>query len=212
MPRSRPSSYRRGMTFMEVTLAVALLALLSSTVFGAFSYLTGRQRLEQQKLGAAEVANRLMLQHLDDPDSMPEAGLPVEHGPDRYRWDQVQTPVKIKPAAPANPQAAAAASTPAVQSSSTLLESTYQLTVRVWLSEESGGSSDLDLSVPNVTLTRIVYPTIAGRNPDSMQNMLKNNPGAMQRYRDLITGRGDGKSGATPVQQRKPDGSKSKAK
>lgn len=198
------------MTFIEVTLAVALLAIISSTVFGAFSYLVGRQRLEQQKLGSAEVANRLMLQYLDDPDSMPEAGLPVEHGPDRYRWDQIQTPVKIKPAEPANPRAAAAS--PAARSSSALLENTRQVTIRAWLSEESGGSPAHDLSVPNVTITRIVYPTIGGRNPDSMQHILKNNPGAMQRYRDMLTGQGNGKSGSTPTEQRNINSTKGKGK
>lgn len=199
------------MTFIEVTLAVALLAILSSTVFGAFSYLTGRQRLEQQKLGSAEVANRLMLQYLDDPNTMPEVGLPVEHGQDRYRWDKIETPVKIKPAEPANPQAAASAGTPTARGNSALMENTRPVTIRAWLSEESGGSYDHDLSVPNVTITRIVYPTIAGRNPDSASNILKD-PEAMRRYRDMLTGASSGKSGSTPVQQRKSGDSKSKPK
>jgi len=194
------------MTFIEVTLAVALLALLSSTVFGAFSYLMGRQRLEQQKLGAAEVANRLMLQFLDDPDSLPAAGLAVEHGPDRYRWDQVQTPVKIKPVEPSNPQPVAAGA----RSSNMLIDHTVQVTMRAWLSEESGGSTELDSSVPNVTITRIVYPTLS-RNPDSAAN-LRNTPNGFQRFRDLLTGEGSGKSGSKPTQQVKPSGTTSGTK
>ena len=85
--RAKYSFAAHGLTFIEVTLAVALLAIVSSTIFGAFGYLMGRQRVEQQKLGSMEVANRLMLQRLDDENSLPASGLPVEYGPDRYRWE-----------------------------------------------------------------------------------------------------------------------------
>lgn len=175
---------RRAMTFLEVVVAVALLALLASTVFGAFNFMLGRQRLEQQTLGAHEVANRLVLSYLDDRNAMPNSSLPIEYGPDRYRWDFQVTPVKIVSPESANPDAAPRPAP--LRDRVPFNERIRQITVRVWLGEESGGTFGAETGVPHAKITRLLYP-LANRNPDSFDNMLKSDAG-IRGYMDEILG------------------------
>jgi len=151
------------MTLLEVVFATTILAMIVSTLFGAIGYMLGRQRVEQRSLGAAELANRLMLQYLDDFTSMPDPNLPIVYGQDRYRWEQMPNrTIRIEPAEPAR---SARASVP--DRAGTLLEKSDLVTINVWLSEESGGSATPTAAVPHASVSRIVYPLLASRNPDS---------------------------------------------
>lgn len=190
-----PHVTRRGMTFLEVVMAVALLAVLASTVLGAFNFMIGRQRVEQQTLGAHELANRLVLSYLDDHNAMPDSNLPVEYGPDRYRWDLRVDPVKIRVAEPESPDSGAQAS-PVVRDRIPFNERVRQVTVRVWLGEESGGSREADPGLPHARITRLMYP-LANRNPDSFDNMIKSDTG-IRGYLDEILG-GDRAPTAPPA-------------
>ena len=174
------------MTLLEVVFAVALLAMLVSVLFGSIGFMLGRQRVEQRALGAAELANRLMLQYLDDFTSMPDSSLPIVYGPDRYRWDYRKDPIRIEPA-----EAAHKAHTGTADRTGTLLEKSDLVTIRVWLGEESGGSLGADVNVPHATVSRIVYPFLAGRNPDSWQNA-QGNDEFMRDLRDRMGGGGGG--------------------
>src|SRR5690349_3114057 len=71
---SRATS-RRGSTFIETTCAVAMLAMVAAAVLGAFTTMYGAQTRMRNRLGAMELANRLVLQYLDDKDTMPQPGL-----------------------------------------------------------------------------------------------------------------------------------------
>lgn len=156
------------MTFLEVVFATAMLGIVVAVVMGAIGYILGRQRIEQQQLGATEMANRLMLQYLDNPFGMPDPTMPVVYGPDRFRWDMNKGSMRIVPAEPIRRGGGGSGGR-----ENSMLEKSDLITIRVWLSEESGGSHDSNISVPHASINRLVYPILATRNPDSF-NYLKN--------------------------------------
>jgi type II secretory pathway pseudopilin PulG len=175
------------MTFLEVVLSVVLLAVVASMVMSAINGMLAAQTTHRQRLGAAELANRLTLQYLDDKRSMPASGAPVVYGRDKYRWEYVERPVTIIPARPEVLQSRNTAS----QSLNRLID----VTVRVWLCEESGGTYAYDANEPSYVLSRIVNP-VALRNPDSIDRMLKN-PDAYREFLANLTG-GAGSSNPPP--------------
>jgi hypothetical protein len=166
--RTRRHLARRGLTFIETVCAVALLALITSMVFGGFESIYAQQLRQKHRLGAAELANRLVLQYLDDKNSLPSASLPLEYEGVRYRWTMREVPVRMVHARPevAAERAGASALTP---------DRLKAVTIRVWLSEESGGSFVDDGVSPAFAVTRLMDPIAAAtRNPDSSNNMFTN--------------------------------------
>jgi type II secretory pathway pseudopilin PulG len=84
-----------GLTLLEIVLASALLGMVAAGILGTLSAIWGWQGRQQEVLGAAEVANRLILTYLDDETVMPSQALPVAYGPYRYHWKMDKEPVKI---------------------------------------------------------------------------------------------------------------------
>lgn len=200
-------AHRRGMTLLEVVLATTILAMIVSVLFGAIGFMLGRQRVEQQALGASEVANRLMLQYLDDFTALPPESLSVEHGRDRFRWTLERRGLRLEPAEPAR------RARTGTERTTSLLEKSDLVTIRVWLSEESGGSIAYTDAVPHDAVSRLVYPILAGRNPDSWANAQTKDE--IVRYmRDKMGASsgptmgsfGSGKAGAPPPRSRVPSG------
>jgi prepilin-type N-terminal cleavage/methylation domain-containing protein len=152
------TSARRGLTFIETICAVAILAMVSASVLGAFNSMMGAQERQRHRLGAMELANRLILQYLDDKDTLPQAGLPIVYADERYRWEMKEVPVQLVAARPDVAEDRTVASAISVNR----LEA---VTMTVWLSEESGGGAEPGPSVPSASLTRLMDP-IALRNPD----------------------------------------------
>ncbi len=187
---------RRGLTFLEVVLSVVLLVVVTAMVMQAINSMLAAQVIHRQRLGAAELANRLTLQYLDDKRSMPARGLPVVYGRDRYRWEHDERPVTINPARPEAVQARNA--------STQTLNRIISVTVRVWLGEESGGSYAYDPMVPGYVLSRVVNP-VALRNPDSIDKMLKD-PEAYREFLAALTG-----NAPTPADTRTPPSPKGPA-
>lgn len=166
-------SARAGTTFLEVMLSVALLAVVATMIMSAIGNMFAAQIQERQTLAAAELSNRLMLQYLHDKRTLPQAGLPVEYGANRFRWELTERSVKLEFARPEALNARA--------QSSAGLTGIKAVTFRVWLSEESGGSAFYEDGAPRFLLTRIVNP-VALRNPDSIEHMLKD----PDLYREFI--------------------------
>lgn len=163
---------RRGVTFLEAVLASVLLALVASTLASGVSFMTNAQRRMDQKLGAAELANRLILQYIDDRESLPNKTLPIEYDIDRYRWTLEEAPVEF---VFDNMQDSTAGGVGGGASLSRI----KLITVRVWLSAESGGSRSFTSDVPAITITRLIDP-LAFNNPDSLETLL-NQPGGIER-------------------------------
>lgn len=181
------------MTFLEVVCAAALLGIVAATIFSVFGFITLSQVRERRMLACAEVANRLMLNYLDNPASMPDPNKVVEYGPAespaKFRWDVKEERVELHEARPEGRDT--------TREGPLKRDRMKQVTIRAWLSEQSGGERALDSSVPHVTLTRMVDP-LALRNPDSTENMLKD-PAAYQKWFEAMMGFTAGQAVAVPM-------------
>lgn len=173
---SKPRSFRdarRGLTFLEVVLAATLLALLASVTFGGFSSMIAAQERQVRRLACMEIANRLVLQHLDDPTAMPSPSLPIRYGDVEFRWSLEKSAIQFEHGVP---EAAAERAL----TSSLRLDRFVNIYVTVWLGEASGGSATFDALIPHASLSRLVDP-IGMRNPDSLENVFRNPNSAAYR-------------------------------
>lgn len=188
---------RRGLTFLETLFAAAMLALVAAAVFGAISFVLGRQLQEQRTLAAYELANRLVLQYLDDPDQLPDPSLPLEYGKDRFRWELNVDAVTVT--------AVSEASKDPADTRRSMLDRVKQVSVRVWLGEESGGSLafEPDSPMPKAALTRIMYP-MAFRNPDAFDRLINSDAGRRRLFDDMSGGSGSTPAGSRPAAPAKP--------
>ena len=181
------------MSLLEVVAAIVIVALLCSTVLGAVSFMQALELRQTNTLACGELANRMMLQYLDDKSAMPSTLTPLEYGAHRYRWSVSESPVGFK-AVEAEAAPGASAATGRGSRSTIPPEKRYRVvTVTVWLSEESGGSMQLEEGVPHARFGRLI-DLLAFRNPDSATNMLSQ-PGKMQELLEAIGGAATG--GAT---------------
>lgn len=167
---------RRGMSFLEVVAATTLLALLAATLSAALGAVRGGESRAQHRLAAAELAHRLIVMHLDDPESMPSQALPIEYNGRLYNWRLQQQPIVLVPMTEEQPAAQSA------------IDRFRRLIVTVWLSPESGGSPSPDLPGSGaVTLTRI-YDRLPMRNPDSIRSFIGDGDAdSIRRLLEVIT-------------------------
>lgn len=189
------------MSLLEVVAAVVLLTLVGGTVLTTLSAAMSSQVRQQRRLAAAELANRLMIQYLDDENSMPDANLPVQYGQEFYRWELRTRPASIR-------VARIEAESTRAQRGGLSLDRFKAVTVSVWLSERSGGTREREGGAPGWSLTRLVDPTYVFRNPDSLDNLLKT-PGGIERLLQQFQGATPGgtvERGTTPA-PRSPAGS-----
>ncbi|MCR9075134.1 MAG: hypothetical protein NXI07_03765 [bacterium] len=170
--RRRAYATRRGVTFLEAILASVLLAMVASTLAGGVSFMTQSQRRMDQKLGAAELANRLILQFIDDRESLPDRSLPIEYDIDLYRWTLEEAPVEF---VFDNIQDDSAGGVGGGASLSRI----KLIKVRVWLASDSGGSRAYTTEVPHCEINRLIDP-LAFNNPDSLKTLLEQ-PGGIER-------------------------------
>ena len=196
--RSIPPA-RRGMTFIEVVLASAMLAIIAGAMFGAYGFAIAAEARDQQTLAAAELANRLILNFLDSPSGMPDQTKVIEYGPLRFRWQYAEERVRVVEAQ--GDQRDRNKGTP-------LSNNRFkQVTVTVWLSEQSGGSRFLDPTLPQSTLSRIFDP-IYPRNPDSFMKMVSGKGEDFNRLVEMfMLEPGTGTGGTTTAFQRGGGGS-----
>lgn len=176
---------RRAMTLLEVVLAVTLLALTAGAALTAVSFAISGQERQAQRLAAAELANRLMLQHLDDEGSMPDGGSVVRYAALTYRWEIDAAPLRLTPAVTA--PAAVPTGPGAGANRSAALDRLRRVSIRVWLSEESGGARTWEVGVPGAVLTRMVDP-MAFRNPDSFANTVGTEEGIRRLMQQMMGG------------------------
>jgi hypothetical protein len=151
-----------------VVAAAALLGIIAAVVLGAVNSVVASQKRMQRRLACAELGNRLILQYLDDKESLPSQALTIPYAGDEFRWSMDETAVDIVPSRPD------VAAERAAEARGLRLDRIQNVAVRVWLAESSGGSPMYDESVPHALLTRMVDPIgRAMRNPDSAEYLLK---------------------------------------
>ncbi len=164
---------RRGLTLLETVLAVALLSMVALSVFGAINYCVGAHERGRQRLACAELANRLMLIYMDDDDELRQMPRALEYAGERFAWSVREAFVDIRPAK--EDQARAAQS----------LDRFKNVTIEVWLGEESGGESRPTGSAPAARLVRMLDP-VPLRNVDSLSGRLSDEA-KKRAFIDLLT-------------------------
>jgi len=180
------------MTFLEVVLAVVLLGLVTATLATGMGALERTQVRQKQQLACCEVANALMLTYIDDEDSLPSELTPVAYGDAEYRYsmDVGRVVLTLDRAALADSKYSRRAAT---------YDRIKQVTVRVWPSEDFGGSFRYNPNLPHASLTRLVDP-LSFSNPDTLDTKLQTEKG----LQDLLGNLANLGSGE-PVQQEKDE-------
>lgn len=162
---------------METVVAVVLLGMVAATVSSAVAFLEATQSRQRQRLGAAELANRLVLMFVDDEDEMPSPARPLDYGVDQYRWKMNSGRVELN----INPAGRSEES----ERRGFRRNRIKQVTITVWLGEESGGSFQHGPNVPQATLTRLIDP-LAIRNPDSIRRRFETEAEIQRFIMDLM--------------------------
>lgn len=187
---TRRAASRRGVSLIEAVLSVVLLGMVATTIAGAVSFLQKSQTRQNERLGAAELANRMVVQFLDEKDAMPSPSLPIEYNRKLYRWRLEETAVEYR-VDPAGREAMTGRN--GLRS-----DRARMITVTVWLSEKSGGSRGYSGTVPSAALTRLFDPLgVISRNPDSTQKMFETQEGINQYINELMN-ISQGRGGASP--------------
>jgi len=179
----------RGITILEVVFAVTLLMMTTVTLLSANSFIYKSQGRADQRLGAAELANRLMLQYIDDKGSLPSDALPIEYDERRYRWKMDERRVSVAYNDAADVEEEQSGIGP---------ERVRLIVVRVWLGEESGGSALFSDSVPSVVVTRLYDPLgFEYHSPDTNDNQVSTDEGLREIMNEIIDLQG-GTTGGAP--------------
>ncbi len=174
-----------GLSMLEVVLATIILALTIATLATMVQAISIQQARAARRLDAAELANRLIIQYLDDDSSLPSQDLPIDYGPNKYRWKMSVS--KIKSAIDESILASIEENASNRQSPTTP-DRLRKVVVTVWLSEQSGGSYLASEGSPQATLVRIVDPSaIWRRPPDSIDNLI-NRPGGTEELLQRVLG------------------------
>ena len=182
-------AHRRGLTLIEVVLAAVLLAMVTLTATSMMSLTVGSTARQQKRLAAAELANRLMLIRMDDEENLPGPTETIAYRNDpsltarqqwRFRWDiEEADSVRLE-----SSEAAQGAEGGRNEAFLRLADRIKLVTVRVWLSEASGGSFSFDTEVPNARAVRLVNE-LSLRNQDSFARRFSGQEG-INRLLDTV--------------------------
>jgi hypothetical protein len=169
----RRSRTARGVSFIEVIAATVVLALTVATMATTVGAIRAQQDRSAELLACAELANRLVIQYIDDRNALPSQDLPIGYGASEYRWRLNVSKVESHLDAAVernleNYQNRQAGSTPDSRLTKVI--------ITVWLSEKSGGTMLSNQGAPQSSLVRIVDPLgLALRSPDTLRNQFENN-------------------------------------
>lgn len=180
-PRApRVSEGARAFSFLEAVLAAALLGILAAAIFSVLGYVWASDREDTLRLGAAEVANRIIISYLDDetsPKKLPEV---ISYGREQFRWELDDETVRIEePNRRARVTAGQAGAVP------NALVKLKEIRVTVW-HDDGTDASRAPGATPGVRLNRLVSP-IAFRGSDTIDRLL-NDPARMALLMQNLTG------------------------
>jgi len=85
------------MTLLEALLALVILGAATTVAVGGMGAIQGLHAVEQDRLNAMEVAHRLLLNHMIDPDSLPSPDRPIAQGSGVYRYEMTEAVVESGP-------------------------------------------------------------------------------------------------------------------
>ena len=154
--------------------------MIVGTITGVSASLARQHERQQQILGASEMASRLAIIRADDPDLLPQSGLPVAYGDHLYRWSLASGPVRFELG-----ETAQTAEDQTQRGGGLDLDNRIVVVrVNVWLSEEHPGGSlnepVLGDSVPFASITRMIDP-FGFENADQTARRLEG-PGGVEGF------------------------------
>ncbi|MDX2115090.1 MAG: prepilin-type N-terminal cleavage/methylation domain-containing protein [Planctomycetota bacterium] len=162
---------RRGLTFIEVIIATALLCALAALLIGGVSFLQGSAARERHKLNGMEVAHRVVAQYLDNPDILPPSDRPIQQGSSFYRYAMREEVLVQEEGAAANLGRRRARQSGQLSVEESLPAMLNRVTVEVYLDDP--GNPVINALSPVATLERIYNP-ISGRDEDaSLEYLLR---------------------------------------
>ena len=82
----RAPAARRGVTFLEVVFSAVILAIAAGAITGGFALIERLSLRDDARLSGYEVAHRLILQFMDDPEALPPEHLPLDMGRFKFRY------------------------------------------------------------------------------------------------------------------------------
>ncbi|MEM8757292.1 MAG: prepilin-type N-terminal cleavage/methylation domain-containing protein [Planctomycetota bacterium] len=174
---TRPS--RRGFTFLEAVLAAALLGIVAAGVLSALGTVWNWELTDRQRLGAAEVANRVMIVYLDDStatDDLPET---IAYDGRRYRWSIDIERVSLLDA---NPERRVGRD--GVAQSPELFDRMQAVTVSAWLDDGTAAAIRAG-ATPTVTLDRLVNP-LGFFSHDSVERLLNDDERLGDMFEEIV--------------------------
>lgn len=191
-PRSASATNRRsprrapGLSLLEVTLAVVMLTGVATSIMSAIAYVERADARDRKRLAAHEIANRLVLQWLDDNKQMPEPWLPIAYG-DRYQFffELSVTPAIME-----------------LNETQGHGETTLQgldryriVAVRVFDADETDPRRPV--RGPELALMWRIYDPSAARNPDAIKRFGENPENVLELINLILGGGGSGEGGGT---------------
>lgn len=189
--RTSPTHLRAGLSLLEVVFATALLGLLVMATMAAISYVQAAQMREQRMLAANELANRLVLMYIDDPNSPWNEGDILTWGNgEKYRWELIRSSIEVNSAVQPPVEASA---TPSMT-----MSGVHLLRARVWLDAESGGTAQFALTTPHAELSRLMSPMANATRPDTSQRMFETYGASREYFESGRLSGWRGRDGAPP--------------
>jgi hypothetical protein len=150
-----------GVSLLEVVLAVVMLGLVAASLTGALSAIENMSSRNKKMLAAYEIANRLILTYLDNPQNMPNGSLPLDYGPYQFMWDSDLGSIEMKindtqkRTSGAAPQA---------------LDRFEVITITIYDAE---GEGPQPRAGDEMAVLSRMYDPAAPRNPESMKNIVE---------------------------------------
>lgn len=190
----RTLSFRRGLTFIEVVVATALLTSLASVVVGTVTFMESAVARQRYRLDAMEVAHRLVAQYLDDDKLLPEQNLPIQQGSAFYRYQLKEEVVMQEESDSSGLRKGRIKRQDEVSAEEALPQMLNRVTITVYLDDPS--NPVIETRRPLAELSRMFNP-VSGRDEDAMMRYLLKQVERFEREQGTRQKQGSG-SGAPP--------------
>jgi type II secretory pathway pseudopilin PulG len=183
-PRANSAPGARGFTFLEAVLAAALLGIIAAAILSAIGYAWNAEIRGRQQLGAAEVANRVLISYLDDQTSLRKLPRVIDYDGRSFRWNAELREVRLVDDNPSARRDRRGETT-----ANAAFDRLVSVRVLAWLDDGSAASLAPG-ATPSATIERLVDP-LAFRGADTIERIFDD----PERQRELLRGLVDLPSG-----------------